>query len=519
MNQIVKYPIGEQDFASLRRDGYLYVDKTRFIERLIVTGAKYCFLSRPRRFGKSLFLSTLACFFEGRRDLFRGLNIDSMPWSWDRYPVLTLDLNTEKYAGADHLHSALNTKFRQWEQRYGIDTSDGSLSARFSAIIAAAHERTGQQVVILVDEYDKPMVENLNNPEEFERYRNELSAVYSNFKSSAAHIRMVFMTGVSRFSKLSVFSGLNNLDDLTYTDDYADICGITEEELLRYFGRGLSELAAAGGISETDALQLLKQNYDGYRFAAHGSDIYNPWSVLSAMRYSRISNYWNHTGIPTVLAESLRRMDVNLEEYFNSECEEQDLRGMDICNPEPLSLLYQTGYLTIKDYDADFGIYRLGIPNKEVREGLSNALLPFYVDVRRQSANILVRTLTMSLQKGDAETFMHELQTFFAGISYQLRITSENNFQNAFNLLLNLIGFRSEVEKTTSDGRIDLFITTDRFYYIIELKYDCSAREALEQIEQKKYARPFESRGRTVIRIGVNFSSSTRCIEDWIIAR
>lgn len=517
MTNIVKYPIGEQDFESLRLGGYVYVDKTRYIERLIVTGTKYCFLSRPRRFGKSLFLSTLASFFEGKRHLFDDLHIADMEWNWDEYPVLVLDLNTEKYGGAEQLRMLLNAKFSKWEHKYGVTAVDESLSERFGNIIAAAHRLTGRQVVILVDEYDKPMVANLNNPQEFENYRSELSAVYANFKSSAAHIRMVFMTGVSRFSKLSVFSGLNNLDDITYTDDYADICGIADAELERYFKPGLEALAEKLDCSKAEAVALLKQYYDGYRFAARGSDMYNPWSVLSAMRYSQVKNYWNHTGIPTVIGEALKRIDVDLEEYFNSECDERELLGLDISAPSPLALLYQTGYLTIKSYDPEYDLYQLGIPNLEVREGLYHSLLPYYVDLKNRQSDSLVRTLNLCLRNGQPDRFMQELQAYFAGISYKLKIANENNFHNAFNILLNLIGFKSEVEKTTSDGRIDILIGTDRFVYIIEFKFDGSAKKALEQIERKQYNLQFSTDSRQVFKIGVNFSSETRRIDDWVI--
>ncbi|MDE7496670.1 MAG: AAA family ATPase, partial [Muribaculaceae bacterium] len=275
MEKEVKYPIGQQDFKTLRKLGYIYVDKTRFVYK-VTRGSQYLFLARPRRFGKSLFLSTLRYFFEGERDLFKGLYINSTDWKWEHYPVLRLDLNVEKYSEPGKLDSILNGYFSKWEEEYDVTTKESELSLRFRNIIEAAHRKTGQQVVILVDEYDKPLVGNLNKIENLEHYREKLSSVYANFKSSAEHIRLVFLTGVSRFSKLSVFSDLNNLDDITFDNAYADICGITEEELLETFTTGINNLAHEKDLSYEEAISLLKKNYDGYRFAAKGSDIYNP---------------------------------------------------------------------------------------------------------------------------------------------------------------------------------------------------------------------------------------------------
>ncbi|MDE7159306.1 MAG: AAA family ATPase [Muribaculaceae bacterium] len=377
-----KYGIGQQDFRVLREDGCVYVDKTSYIERLLGGGSKYYFLARPRRFGKSLFLSVLRYFFEGRRELFEGLYIDRVPREWKEYPVLSLDLNANRYAEPDKLDGVLDYLFHQWEEKYGLEVRNGDPGVRFKAIIEGAHSRTGLPVVILVDEYDKPLVGNLNNPENFEHYRSRLASLYSNFKSSAEHIKMVFLTGVSRFSKLSVFSDLNNLNDITFSDEYADICGITEGELLSNFGRGIRELGEVLGETYEETVKSLKANYDGYRFAAMGSDIYNPWSVLNCLEQRRISNFWNETGMPTIIAESLKRMDEDLENLLDTYCSEDDLKGLDLLNPSPTALMYQTGYLTIKEYNQKFNRYRLGVPNNEVKEGLFNILLPYYVTIR-----------------------------------------------------------------------------------------------------------------------------------------
>ena len=511
------YPIGQQDFKTLRKDGAIYVDKTEFIHKIVDSSSKYYFLARPRRFGKSLFLSSMKYFFQGERELFKGLYIDSTDWKWEEYPVLHLDLNRDRYAEKGKLDDVLDRLFREWEERYGVEVKDSSYSQRFATIIQTAHEKTGRQVVVLVDEYDKPLVGNLNKQEMFEYYRAQLASIYSNFKSSAAHIRLVFLTGVSRFSKLSVFSDLNNINDITFDNAYADICGITEKELKAYFQEGIAMLADKRHLSFDGALRLLKRNYDGYRFAEEGSEIYNPWSVLNAMEKSAVKNYWNETGMPTILAEALKRVDADLESMFNSNVQEDDLKGLDLLNPNPTALLYQTGYLTIKRYNRRLEYYRLGIPNKEVERGLFSVLLPYYVQIRRGTTNGVMLDIVDAFVSGEPERAMRSLQAFFAGIDYKMKMDNENNFHNAFYLLTHILGLDVETEVHTSDGSIDLTIDTDEFFYIIELKYDHSAEEALRQIEEKRYSRPWQNGEREVFLIGVAFSSKTRCIEEWKI--
>lgn len=377
MAEMVKYPIGEQDFKSLREMGCLYVDKTMYIDKIISMGQKYYFLARPRRFGKSLFLSVLQYFFEGKRELFKDLFVDSTDWEWESYPVLRLDLNVEKYDEPGILDTVLDNYFNAWESLYGVDVTSESLPARFHNIIEAAHRKTGRQVVILVDEYDKPLVGNLNKDDNFEHYQAKLASVYSNFKSSAAHIRLVFLTGVSRFSKLSLFSDLNNLRDITFSEDFSDICGITGKELHRDFKSGIREFADYNGISCEEVCRQLKENYDGYRFTINGSEIYNPWSLLNAMAEKRISAYWSRTGKPTLLAEAMHRFDEDIESLLNTRCDEATLQGFDLKSVSPLAMLFQTGYLTIKDYDRETRLFTLGVPNKEVTESLFKELLPF----------------------------------------------------------------------------------------------------------------------------------------------
>lgn len=517
MEKKILYPIGQQSFEVLRNRGAVYIDKTRFIRKLNDSGVQYYFLARPRRFGKSLFLNTLKCFYQGKRHLFKGLDIDSYPWKWEEYPVLHLDLNVKKYDEEDGLEPLLDKFFHEWEEKYHIEKLTEDLSVRFLNIIEGAHRATGKQVIILVDEYDKPLVGNLNNQTNFEHYRYKLAGIYTNFKNAADHIKLVFLTGVSRFSKLNIFSGLNNILDITLMDDFNDICGITEEELHLYFRDGITLLGQKEGYDYEWAAQELKRNYDGYRFSRDGIDIYNPWSVLNALNAKMIDTYWNDTGIPTLIAESLRKTDVDLRKYFNAKCSISDLKGMDLTDPDPLAVMYQAGYLTIKHYDPRRKRFTLGIPNREVKEGLMNMLLPYYANLKNRKVSDYIWTYTDLLEEGNAEGFMNELQAFFAGITYQLKMDNENNFQNAVYVFLSLIGLEVNAEEETSDGRIDILLKTDKYVYIIELKYDGTPHEALEQIDRKRYSLPYEGKGRTVIKIGASFDSGTRRIDNWDI--
>lgn len=504
------YPIGQQNFKQLRTNGFIYVDKTLFIEELIKMKGQYYFLARPRRFGKSLFLSTLQYFFRGDRELFKGLYIDSMNWRWEKYPVLHLDLNTNRYQTPGMLEPVLDRLFRNWEEEYEVEVKDSDYSQRFATIIAAAHRKTGLPVVILVDEYDKPLVGNLNNSGNLENYRSQLASIYSNFKSSAEHIRLVFLTGVSRFSKLSVFSDLNNINDITFDNAFADICGITESEMLDYFKEGINELAKEYQTDYDGIRHRLKLNYDGYRFAKKGSDIYNPWSLLNTFSKRRMGYYWTMTGLPTIIAEALKRIDADLKKVVNTRCSMQTLSGMDLLSPNPIALMYQTGYLTIKHYDFPSDIVSLGIPNREVEQGLFEVLLPYYVNVKRGLVESVVNDLILDLLDGNPKGFVENLDIFLAGIPYDMKMEDENNIHNAIYILLTLIGIKTETEVHTSDGRIDLVIKTDKFIYIIELKFDKKGESAVAQIEDKDYAYPYSRDPRQVFLIGVNFSSKTR---------
>lgn len=515
MEKTIKYPIGQQSFEMLRNGGNLYVDKTRFIDRIINGSGQYFFLGRPRRFGKSLFLSTLKFFFLGRRDLFKGLYVDGIDWDWEPYPVLHLDLNLGKYKSIDELDSVVDNNLRQWESEYGVTDIAGNHPTRLNNIIRIASEKTGKGVVILVDEYDKPLVNNLHDSEMFEYYRNTLAALYSNFKSSADYIRLLFLTGVSRFGHLTIFSGLNNINDISFDDEYSDICGISQEELEEHFVQGLSLLAEKNKKTKEESALELKKRYDGYRFSGHGKDMYNPFSLLNVMDKLEFRNYWTQTGQATLLLEQLKKYDVDLQKLFNTECSLDKLQGLDLSNPQPVALLYQTGYLTIKGYDD--GFYQLGIPNEEVKKGFLDYLMPYYANVQDADPLLFVRRFVRELNSGDVDGFMTRLTSLFAKVPYPMHMNREDNIHNALYMLILLLGIDVKTEYRTSNGRIDLFIATDRYYYIIEIKLDRPAQEALDQIKDKNYSLPFACDGREIVRIGVSFSSKDRTFSRWLI--
>ena len=514
MEKAVRYPIGQQSFETLREGGFLYVDKTPFIKK-IVDGSQYYFLGRPRRFGKSLFLSTMKCFFEGKRHLFKDLYIDSIDWDWEPYPVLYLDLNPQQYTDDETLDILIERFLKKEEEKWDIAPDVPDHSSRFADLIDTMYKRTGKGVVILVDEYDKPLVNNIHNRQRFEIYRDKLAALYSNFKSSADYIRLVFLTGVSRFGKLSVFSGLNNIRDISFLPEYDAICGISEEELKDNFQQGINGLAQKFKRSYDEEIRKLKRHYDGYHFSEESPDMYNPFSLLQVMANRKYSNYWIESGKPRLLAEQLKRTDTDLEKLIHIRCDQSALSGLDIDSIAPVALFYQTGYLTIKDYDFDDDIYTLGLPNEEVKQGFFQFLLPYYSSVKEAESRVFVVDFRKEMQEGRVDDFMKRLQSMFAGISYEMKFDEERNVQNAILILFSLIGMNVDTEVRTSDGRIDILVRTDRYVYIMELKYDSSAEEALAQIERKEYALPWAIDSREVIEIGINYSSEKRRIDEW----
>ncbi len=514
MNRSLRYPVGEQSFEQIRQGNWLYIDKTRYLEQ-IAKGNKYYFLGRPRRFGKSLFLSTLKCFFEGKRNLFKGLYVNSIDWDWEPTPVLVLDLNNADYTVDGALERVIEYHLQGWETEYGIEPIVAEPGLRLMSVIRTVYQRTGKHVVVLVDEYDKPLVKNLHNTKRFERYREMLAGLYSTFKSAADYLRLVFITGISRFGKLSIFSGLNNISDISFNKAYAGICGITETELLDHFGEGIEELAEEEGKSPEEIKRLLKQRYDGYHFSKVSPDIYNPYSLLETFSQLEFGSYWVTSGTPSILLEQLKRLHINLEALASAKRKDTELSSLMFENMDPVALFYQAGYLTIKNYDDRSRLFQLGYPNEEVTEGFYSFILPNYANLNAESSSEFIYNLEEDFNRGEVEVVMKRLQSLFADMSYDLSIEEEKDVRNVLYIVFKLLKLTTDAEYHTSDGRIDILVRTPDYIYIMELKFDKSAEEALDQIKRKEYSLPWAVDNRQIIAVGINFSSEKRRIDSW----
>ena len=509
-------PIGIQNFEKIRRDNYLYIDKTAFVYQLVHTGSYY-FLSRPRRFGKSLLLSTLHAYFEGKRELFEGLAISAMEQKWDAYPILHLDLNTRNYKDAEALPGILNEYLEKWEALYGDKKKDRVLEERFTYVIEQAFARTGQRVVILIDEYDKPLLQTIGNQALQETYRNTLKAFYGALKSCDPYIKFAMLTGVTKFGKVSVFSDLNNLNDISMDWQYSSICGITDEELDSTLHGYTEQLAARNRMTVEAAREELRRRYDGYHFIEESEGVYNPFSLLSTFGKMRFGSYWFETGTPTYLVQLLQLHNYNLERMANEYATEDILNCVDVASTNPIPVIYQSGYLTIKGYEPRFRSYRLGFPNEEVEDGFFRFLLPYYTSVNKTEATFHIQKFVEEIETGQPEAFLNRLKCFFADTPYELVRDRENHYQNVLFILCKLLGVYVRAEYRTSQGRIDIVLQTQDYTYIIECKLDGTAEQALQQISDKAYALPFATGGTRVFRIGLNFSSETRNIEKWVI--
>ena len=509
----MKYPIGIQTFANIINEGYLYVDKTALVYKL-ANDSKYYFLSRPRRFGKSLLVTTLEAYFQGRKELFEGLAISKLETEWTQYPVLHIDLNAADYRSEEALTSILNGHLYYFEETYGRNPVENTVSERFKGVIKRACEQTGRQVVILVDEYDKPLLQTIGNEELQDNYRKILKSFYGVAKTMDGYIRLAFFTGVTKFSKVSVFSDLNNLKDISLDDRYAEICGITEKEIRDNMDEQVGEMAETNEMSKDECYEKLKRQYDGYHFSKNSLGIYNPFSLLNALDSRDFSDCWFASGTPTFLVETMKRNHYDLERLTHEDATADLLGSLDAIDTNPIPLLYQSGYLTIKGYDPEFGTYRLGFPNQEVERGFSRFLFRYYTPAS-QGQDSFIKEFVLAVRAGQIDKFMKRLESLFAGQDYQIAGDAELYFHNAVALIFKMVGFYTDTERHTSDGRMDMVVQTADYIYIFEFKLDESADKALEQIEEKQYALPFAQDPRKLYKIGVNFSSETRRIESW----
>ena len=510
------YPVGIQSFEKIRSGNYCYIDKTELIYRLVKSG-QYYFVSRPRRFGKSLLISTLEAYFQGKKELFEGLAIETLEKEWTEYPILHLDLNTKKYESRLSLNEILNQHLEKWEAAYGDEKKDRSPEERFSYIIEKISTVTGRNVVVLIDEYDKPMLQAIGNEELLTDYRNTLKAFYGVLKSCDRYIKFALLTGVTKFSKVSVFSDLNNLMDISMDNRFANLCGITEEELYRDFKEDIIELGEKNGMTEQETKTELKKTYDGYHFVEDSDDIYNPFSLLNTFAKMKFGNYWFKTGTPTFLVELLKHSRYDLHRLTEEVASADSLGGIDTMYSNPVPILYQSGYLTIKGYDKEFQAYYLGFPNKEVEEGFTKFLLPRYAHLETGNSSFEIMNFVKDVRQGNAEAFLKRLQSFFADSPYELARDLELHYQNVLFIVFKLLGFYTQAEYHTSNGRIDMVVKTDKYIYVMEFKLGGTAEEALQQINDKHYAQPFVTDSRKLYKIGVNFSKKTRGIEEWIV--
>ena len=509
------YPIGIQDFEKIRKEDYVYVDKTELIFNMTHGSGRYCFLSRPRRFGKSLLVSTVEAYFSGRKELFEGLAIGELEKEWIQYPVLRMDLSGKAYDSEDVLLKVLDDALSCWEQEYGAENRSDVPGLRFGNVVEAAFKKTGRPVVILIDEYDKPIVDNLTNEPLADIFRTQLQGFYSIMKAKDACIKFGFLTGVTKIGKLSVFSGLNNLKDLSLDARYAGICGISEKELRQYFPESVKELAAANDLSEDDCYAQLARMYDGYHFCEDTEGMYNPFSLLNTFDCLKFRKYWFSTGTPSFLVRFLMNGRYNLNDVSGIIVPPSILSGVSASKPNAITLLYQTGYLTISAYDKEMDAYTLDYPNKEVEDGFVESLSEYYTPITGNEATLSVYSFVNDIRSGNVDMLMRRFTAFFADMDYQIQGDSELYFQNTMYVMLKLMGQQVQVERHTSNGRIDVLIQTDKYVYIIELKRDKNPDDALDQIDEKGYDWPFMADGRKVFKIGANFSTATRRLEGW----
>lgn len=516
MNHTMKFPIGIQNFESLLADGYVYVDKTAFIYQMVSRG-RYYFLSRPRRFGKSLLVSTIRAYFEGKRHLFEGLALEKLEKEWTAYPIFYIDFNTGKYTESNGLVSRLNNTISEWENTYGKNETEDSLGVRFAGVIQRAHEKTGKRVVILVDEYDKSLLQAIDNNELQDEHRATLKDFYSVLKSQDEHIKFAFLTGVTKFSKVSVFSDLNKLQDISMDRRFSSICGIDEQELHSYFDNEIRVLSEAQNITYKQTREKLREKYDGYHFEIDTPGIYNPFSLLNTFEKKQFRNYWFETGTPTFLVELMKKCDFDLNNLTDVQLLTEELRSIDNKDRNPIPIIFQSGYLTIKSYNERFKTYQLGYPNEEVESAFVNFLLPHYFSSSEANSSSFIASFINDVEHGNPECFLALLQSLFADNSYQIQGKKEVYFQNMVYIIFKMLGLYVQAERATSRGRMDMIVQTSNYVYIFEFKIDQSAEVAVQQINEKGFCKPFVADQRKLYKIGINFSSETRDITDWKI--
>ena len=513
------YPIGIQTFERIRKEDKLYIDKTEYIYRMAHTSGTYFFLGRPRRFGKSLLVTTMQSYFEGKKELFKGLAIEKLEKEWTEYPVLHFDMSGGKHMDKEQLEEYLDYRLQEEEKKWGVTKPVKGANNRLIDLINTAYEKSGKQVVVLIDEYDAPMLDVVHEKEQLDMLRNMMRNFYSPLKYSEAKLRFVFLTGITKFSQVSIFSELNNIINISMSDEYAGICGITKEELLTQMSEDIDELAKSQELTREETIAELKENYDGYHFSAKSPDVYNPFSLLNCFSTREFGAYWFSSGTPTYLIKMMRKfkvMPTNISKmYAKSSAFDAPTENMTAITP----LLYQSGYLTIKGYDKFSKLYTLDLPNKEIKVGLFESLLPNYLEgMFAQNGDVAIAQMSVLIRQDNMDGALQLLQTFLGTVPYCNVTNYEGRYQQMLYIIFSLLtGYVVDVEVHTPKGRLDIVMLTHTRLYIIELKLNKNAQAALQQINLKNYAQRFALCGKPVSKVGINFDSTTGNIEDWVI--
>ena len=520
---MVNYPIGIQTFDKIRQDGYLYIDKTKYIYEITHPG-QYVFLSRPRRFGKSLLTSTFEAYFSGRKDLFKGLAIEKLEKDWTEYPVLHFDLSDIKKGTVEDFEENVNSSLASMEEEFGIAKTSDSPGTRLKDLVERIYKKNGKQVVLLIDEYDAPLLTVLHAPERLETMRTELQSFYSPIKKLDPYLRFVFITGITKFSQLSIFSQLNNLNNISMLPQYAAMCGITIKELEDNFQEGIGMLAEKYNYSHQQVIDKLLYHYDGYHFSEDSEGVLNPFSLLSAMNNRKFDNYWFSTGTPTFLVNMMRKFHTDLTEIDGSTAMQEDFDAPTENMHNVLPLFYQSGYLTIKGYNPRSGMYTLGYPNEEVKVGLMRILIPFYVQSDPVPASNACWDISEALLDDDIDKALTAARSYFASIPYQENTlkdapTTEGHFTAMLYVMFSFLNRYVYSQVRNAKGRLDILIKTDTTIYVMELKLDGDLDKALRQIDEKDYTIPYQSDGRKVVKVAINFSTEERTIKEWKIEK
>ena len=518
MTKIVnKYPVGIQTFSKIRENGYLYIDKTQYIVDFREKQMSYVFLSRPRRFGKSLFASTLQAYFEGRKELFDGLAIADYEKEWVKHPVLHFDLSGAKHFDADALNNYLNLQLLPYEKLYGKGEGEIRPNERLDGIVKRACEQTGKKVVVIIDEYDAPLLDVVHEKDNLRQLRLIMQNFYSPLKKLDPYLEFTFITGITKFSQLSIFSELNNLDNISMFDQYSAICGISKTELTTQMKPDVEALGEALGMTYEECLAELTRFYDGYHFSEKSEDVFNPFSLVKALNARKIAPYWFGSGTPSYLIKALQKYHVNVMDIEKRSCDVDDFDVSPEMMTSALPLLYQSGYLTIKKYNPILHRYTLEYPNREVKIGMLKSLAPNYLSPITLDNNSLVGDFLEKLYEADVDGAMVRLKAYLASISNRLSNKSERDFQTVFYLIFNLMGAHMRVEEDSAIGRADAVVYMPDAVFVFELKYDGSAEDAIRQIDEKGYLIPYSADGKRLYKIGVNYDSNQRTIGDWII--